>query len=388
MTTAALIDTIRDKHLTLFRARPKLFVAPGRINLIGEHTDYNEGFVLPAAIDRAMIFSISPNNEDKIRLFSFDYNEYVDTPVSNRQNGGKKWASYLLGVLDQFQKEGINPQGIDCVFGGNIPLGAGLSSSAALESGFTFGLNALWETKLDPRKIVLMAQKAEHESVGVMCGIMDQYASVFGRKGSAIRLDCRTNTHDYFKLTMDNFVVALVDTAVKHELASSEYNQRRQECEEGVKVLQSLGIKVMSLRDANPDMIETYADNFDPVVFKRCHYVVKENERVLAACDALQNRNMKLFGELMYASHEGLKNEFEVSCRELDFLVDQTKSMDYVFGARMMGGGFGGCTINLVDRNYTGQFQEAIEKEYSNFFEKLPQVYFIQIENGVHAVED
>lgn len=388
MTTDQLIDTIRNRHSELYRSKPTLVVAPGRINLIGEHTDYNEGFVLPAAIDRAMVFSIGLNGEDRIRLFSYDYNESVDTRTSGPHSSGKRWALYLIGVLDQFRKEGIEIQGLDCVFGGNIPLGAGLSSSAALESGFAFGLNSLLKTGFSPRKIVLMAQKAEHESVGVMCGIMDQYASVFGKKDAAIRLDCRTNTHDYFRLKMDDYVIALVDTGVKHELASTEYNLRRQECEKGVAILQERGIKALSLRDASPALIEEFEGIMDPVVFRRCHYVTAENERVLLACDALEKNDLALFGELMYASHEGLKNEYEVSCAELDFLVDLTKTMDFVYGARMMGGGFGGCTINLLDKRFTGSFQSLISKAYADYMKTEPSIYFIRIEDGVHLTDD
>lgn len=382
-----MIQTVSNKHLEIYRTSPALYKAPGRINLIGEHTDYNEGFVLPAAIDRSIVFGVSPNKENRIRLHSMDFGKTTESSVTEPSGEQPQWARYLLGVVEQFRKAGITVRGFDCTFGGNIPLGAGMSSSAALECGMAVGLNDLWQTGFSKWELVKMAQKAEHESVGVLCGIMDQYSSVFGQKDSVIQLDCRTNTHEYYPLKMEDSLIALVDTGVKHELASSEYNIRRRECEEGVGILRKNGIAASSLRDSNPGIIEQFKDQLGPVLFRRCNYVTRENERVLKACKALLNNDMKAFGDLMYASHEGLKTDYEVSCKELDTLVDLTRAMDYVHGARMMGGGFGGCTINLLEKSSITTFLRTIKASYQAQTGLEPPVYFIEISDGASRIE-
>lgn len=375
------------KFHSLYSTSPRIFRAPGRINLIGEHTDYNDGFVLPGAIDKSIDFAMGLNDNMTFRFFSLDYDEFYETEEIAKDESHPHWVKYLIGVLAQFQKEGISLKGVDCVFGGNIPVGAGLSSSAAIECGFAFGLNALYEAKIPEYQLVKMAQKAEHEYAGVMCGIMDQFASMFGKEDHVFRLDCRTHEHDYFPLKMDDHVIALCDTRVKHALASSEYNQRRMECEKGVEILRQYDPQIIALRDINIQILEKYKAYFDPVVWKRCHYVVSENSRVEMACQMLQEGKLEAFGQLMYQSHEGLKLEYEVSCKELDTLVNITHSMDEVVGARMMGGGFGGCTINLVRSPGIEYFKKEITSQYHDHFNKEPLIYFVKLTDGTHELK-
>lgn len=386
MNNNDIISNIKNKFTEVFKSEPILVEAPGRINLIGEHTDYNEGFVMPAAIDKSIFLAMAENPEGIFRFYSTDFGEEFTSSAITKNLGNKKWALYLMGVLAQFKKENIKLKGIDCVFGGNIPIGAGLSSSAALECGFAFGLNEIFKTNFSDYQLVKMSQKAEHEYAGVMCGIMDQYASVFGKKEQAFKLDCRTHEHSYYQLSMKNHLIALVDTKVKHELASSEYNQRRKECEEGVSILQKYAEGINSLRDVSLDLINEHKSDFNETVFKRCTYVVKENQRVIDACNALKNNDYSKFGNLMYLSHSGLKSEYEVSCKELDILVELTQKMDFVLGSRMMGGGFGGCTINLIKSEDKDIFKDKIYMEYLSKTKIKPEIYFVELSEGVHLL--
>lgn len=360
--------------------------APGRINLIGEHTDYNEGFVLPAAINKSILFGINKNDENKYRFYASDLDEYYETSTLSKEAISKTWAAYFIGVLAQYEAKGIHLSGVDCVFGGNIPLGAGLSSSAAIECGFAFGLNKIFNSNLPKYDLALMAQKAEHEYAGVLCGIMDQYASLFGKYNHVFRLDCRTHKHQYFPFDMKDFVIALVDTGVQHELASSEYNLRRQECEKGVAVIQKFKPSIKALRDVDEAFMLKHERDLDPLTFKRCNYVVKENQRVIDACTALERCDFHKLGQLMYQSHDGLSNEYQVSCQELDLLVDLTRNLDFIYGSRMMGGGFGGCTINLLERESKDQFQQIITEAYQTKTGKNPNIYFVELSNGVSEI--
>jgi galactokinase len=377
-----MIEEIKTKFIELFQSQPLLIRAPGRINLIGEHTDYNEGFVLPAAIDKEAVFAIQFNELNTFRFYAFDIEQYFETGHIQPAPGKFHWVNYLMGVLAQFKKQGTQLKGIDCVFGSNIPIGAGLSSSAAIECGFAIGLNSMLQTGFSDFKLVQMAQKAEHEFAGVLCGIMDQYASVFGKKNHVIKLDCRSNTHQYFPIEINNVVITLADTKVKHDLASSAYNQRRLECESGVNFLKDKGHKINALRDVSEELIKSYKYKLDPAVYKRCHYIISENQRVQDACNALEKNDFNKFGILMYNSHEGLKNDYEVSCKVLDLLVDLTRKMDFVYGSRMMGGGFGGCTINLIRQGEELQFKDIITKEYLNKTGITPDIYFVNISDG------
>lgn len=349
----------------IYNKEPIVFRAPGRINLIGEHTDYNEGLVLPAAIDREIVYAIAPNNSDHCRVHALDLGEEDKINLSNIKESEKRWNNYLIGVIAVLKEKGIKVAGFDCVFAGNIPIGGGLSSSAALECGLGVGLNYLFNLELDKREIAFVAQKAEHEYAGVKCGIMDQFASMFGKANHVFRLDCQSLKIDYFPFKLDGYKIVLFDTGVSHQLASSEYNKRREECEQGVSILkQKTGEDISSLRDVSESLIMQYKDELNPTIFRRCLYVIQENERVLKACKKLEDNDFEGFGALMYASHNGLSNEYEVSCSELDFLVEYTKDKDNVLGARMMGGGFGGCTINLVKEEGLNDLIKNIEEDY------------------------
>jgi galactokinase len=375
-------NIIKNKFFELFNTRPLLVRSPGRINLIGEHTDYNNGFVLPAAINKEIILALATNNTNKCRLYSFDYNEFAEFDLSSFKPSKTGWANYIMGVVDQLQKAGHEIKGFDCVFGGDIPIGAGLSSSAALECGAAFALSKLFKLEISRENIIHYAQKAEHEFAGVQCGIMDQFASTMGKERHAIRLDCRSLEHSYFPLNFQDYQVLLFDTQVKHSLASSEYNTRRQECEAGVAAVQEKYPQVKSLRDVNLKMLQEVKDNLDPVVYKRCLYIIEENERLLSGCSLLEKGDIAGFGAKMYGSHEGLSMQYEVSCPELDFLVDFTKDKEYVIGSRMMGGGFGGCTINLVAADKKEELIENISSAYKSKFGRELQPYEVLITDG------
>jgi galactokinase len=377
-----MLKDITEKFKELYNQEPLVVRSPGRVNLIGEHTDYNEGFVLPAAINKEIFFAMAPNQTNTLRVHAYDLDEHAEFNLNNVHRSEIGWANYLLGVIAQLQKAGFTVQGLDLVFGGNVPIGAGLSSSAAVECGMAFGLNEMFRFGIDKFTLVKMAQKAEHEFAGVMCGIMDQFASMFGQRNHAIKLDCRSLEYEYYNLDMQDYRILLCDTQVKHSLASSEYNTRRQECEAGVAILHKHYPEVLSLRDATLEMLAQHKQEFDPVVYKRCTYVVSENNRVEAACHDLENGNMKAFGEKMYASHAGLQHDYEVSCPELDFLVKQAKQSEAVLGARMMGGGFGGCTINIVKVDALDAFVKQMEQAYQQQFGIQLKTYIAEIVDG------
>ncbi|MBF9254577.1 galactokinase [Pontibacter sp. 172403-2] len=381
-----MIDDIKAKFEALYQQKPQLFRSPGRVNLIGEHTDYNNGFVLPAAINKEMYFALAPNGTGTFRAYAYDLNESAEFALDSISPSDISWANYLLGVVAQLQKAGYTVPGFDVVFGGNVPIGAGLSSSAAVECGLAFGLNHLFGFNLKKFTMVKMAQKAEHEYAGVMCGIMDQFASMFGKQNHVVKLDCRSLDYEYYDFDMADYRIVLCDTQVKHALASSEYNTRRQECEAGVAILQQHYPEVQSLRDATIPMLAQHRQEFDPVVYRRCTYVVSENNRVEEACRNLQKNDMHAFGEKMYASHEGLQHQYEVSCPELDFLVNQTRESDAVLGARMMGGGFGGCTINIVKVDAIDAFKQQMEQAYQQQFGVQLRTYIASIVDGSSLV--
>lgn len=381
-----MIDEVKEIFRKLYGKDPILYAAPGRINLIGEHTDYNDGFVLPAAIDKQVIFGIGENGRRHSRFHAVDMSESCEVDLYDLHFSDKSWPNYLTGVIDQLQKRGHEIRGFDCVVTSNIPIGAGLSSSAALESGLAIALNEIFglgEQRLD---LVKLAQKAENEFVGVNCGIMDQFASVFGKDGHVFRLDCRTLDYEYFPLKLNGNAILLIDTNVKHSLASSEYNTRRKECEEGVRILSGTNKAVRSLRDVSVEMLETARHQFSPLVYKRCDYVVHEIARVVNACDDLVAGRIEDFGQKMYDTHEGLKTDYEVSCPELDFLVDITKNNNEVLGARMMGGGFGGCTINILKEEAIDSLKKEVSASYDKEFGHVPTFYDVRIADGIHKI--
>jgi galactokinase len=357
--------------------------SPGRINLIGEHTDYNDGFVLPAAIDKAAYISLTPREDEEVHLYSMDLKDYYKTSVKNISSiNNPNWPNYLLGVVAQFIKAGISIKGFDAALTADIPMGAGLSSSAAVECAMAFALNEYTRAGFDKLTLVKMAQKAEHEYAGVKCGIMDQFTSVFGKKNHVVRLDCRTLQYEYEPFDISGYKIVLLDTNVKHSLASSEYNVRRQQCEAGIALIQPHHPEVKSLRDATVEMLDKYVQPVDELIYQRCKYVVEENNRLLGACKDLKNGDIKSFGKKMFATHDGLSELYSVSCKELDFLVEQVRDNENVLGARMMGGGFGGCTINIVKEEAIDGLIEKISANYNRAMNKELKAYVAQIEDG------
>ena len=385
-----LKQEIVDNYKEEYGKDPALVVrAPGRINLIGEHTDYNEGFVLPAAINKEIVFALGFSQGSDFHFQAIDLKEKHSFNAEEIDiHEDKSWANYLIGVIAQYQKKGLKVPPLNISYGGNVPLGAGLSSSAAVECGIAFAINELMNSKLTKKELAFMAQKAEHEFAGVQCGIMDQFASMMGKKEHVIQLDCKSLEHHYFPFPMDEYQIVLCDTQVKHSLASSEYNTRRMECEKGVAILAKYFPAIKSLRDANMEMLNQYKHEIVPVVFKRCQYVVEENNRVIKGCKDLSSANLTAFGKEMYASHNGLSELYEVSCKELDFLVEQTIDKAYVLGARMMGGGFGGCTINLVKVSEIQKFEEEMKQSYHNKFNMNLLTYQVTIEDGTGLVSN
>jgi galactokinase len=381
-----LLEKVRIKFLHEFNEEPIIVRSPGRVNLIGEHTDYNNGFVLPAAIDLAIYIAISKREDSKCKIFAFDLDDYFEFDLNDINKAEKNWPNYLLGVIDQLQKNKYCINGFNCVFGGTIPIGAGLSSSAALEAGLIFSLNKLYDLNIEKIDMVGMAQKAENEFVGVNCGIMDQFINIFGKEGNVLQIDCRSLDYKYFPFIFNDVSVVLFNTKVSHSLASSEYNQRRKECSNGVGVIQKDYPDVESLRDVTIEMLESYKDKLDPIVYRRCKYAVEENIRLLNACESLLKKDLKTFGNYMYQTHDGLSKDYEVSCPELDFLVEQSKQFSSVYGARMMGGGFGGCTINLVENSSIDEVVNIISKVYQEKFGKEPGVYITHISNGTELI--
>ncbi|WP_445664946.1 galactokinase [Fodinibius sp. AD559] len=382
-----LIQQVEEEFQHRFGDGYKLIRSPGRVNLIGEHTDYNDGFVLPAAVDKSIVLAMNANNSDSCHFYAMDKEESFEAEISkNIQKSDQRWPNYLLGIVDQLQKHGYEVGGFDCVFGGNVPIGAGMSSSAALEGGVLFGLAELNDWDIPPVKMAHIAQKAENEFVGVQCGIMDQFASLNGKEGYALKLDCRSLDYEYFPFNRNDIQIVLCDTQVRRELASSEYNVRREQCEQGVEILQQWNSKIESLRDVELSMLFQHENDMDPTIFKRCKYVVEENKRVIQACSDLHQGAMDSFGQRMYQSHAGLRHEYEVSCEELDVLVNIARNLKGIFGARMMGGGFGGCTINLVQEDYVDSFTNQIKEKYQQQMDKEIKVYRTNVSSGTHLI--
>jgi galactokinase len=360
--------------------------SPGRINLIGEHTDYNEGYVLPAAIDKAAYLALTPREDDQINLYSIDLEDQHTTNIHDFERTEQSWPNYILGVADQFRQRGKLTKGFDAALTADVPIGAGLSSSAAVENAVAMALNTVQETGYEKLVMVQMSQKAEHTYPRLMCGIMDMFASMFGKKNHVIKLDCRSLEYEYEPFNMDGFKIVLIDTNVKHSLNESEYNVRRQQCEEGVAMVKKHHPDVHTLRDVTMDMLNQYVLPHNELVYRRCSYVIEENERLLTACKHLENGDMEAFGKMMYQSHEGLSKKYEVSCKELDFLVDQVRDNPDVLGARMMGGGFGGCTINLVKDDAVEGLINSVVKAYKEAIGLEAKAYVTKIEDGTTII--
>ena len=378
-------DTIQFFEQQFNQEPEAIYLSPGRINIIGEHVDYNDGFVFPAAIDRYLCFAIQRSSNTHAKWVAKDLDEtfqwYPDRPLIPSDT---VWANYLLGVLHQLNIRGITVPPVDMVFSSSIPMGAGLSSSAALECGFAFALNELFDLGLEPIEIAKIGQQAEHVFVGVKCGIMDQYACVFGKQDQAILLDCHSLTHQYFPADLGNCSLVLFDTGVKHTHLTSGYNERRKEVETGLKIIQQKYPLVHTYRDCTLEMLEDTKDELGLLLYKRCRFVVEEISRVQKAAIALKEKDYDLLGKIMTTTHQGLSEDYAVSCRELDFLVEQVLQEEGVYGARMMGGGFGGCTLNLIHLDEIATLQDRLTKRYRESFGIELKSYLVNISKGVH----
>ncbi|MCL1908527.1 MAG: galactokinase [Holophagaceae bacterium] len=384
--TNEIIDSIQKTFNDKFGSGSILVRAPGRVNLIGEHTDYNDGYVLPAAIDRAIYMATKPSQDSKFHWVSLDLNQSFDVSADSLAHSELHWPDYLQGVLAEFHAMDITVPPASMVFGGDIPIGSGLSSSAALTTGFAFALNQLFNLGLDRIAIARLGQRAENNFVGMRCGIMDQFASVLGKEKTLLQLDCRDLSCTFVPFNRTDVRIALCDTQVKHNLAGSEYNVRRSQCENGVAILKQHYPNVASLRDANLDMLQAHAHEMDEVVQRRCSYVVAENQRVVTACKALATDDLGVFGNAMNGSHYGLRDEYEVSCPELDVLQSVAEKVKGVLGSRMMGGGFGGCTINLVEETALENFQKELSEAFRQKLAKEPIIHICQLRGGTELL--
>ncbi|MBF4483750.1 galactokinase [Flavobacterium sp. CSZ] len=363
-------------------APQKVVLSPGRINIIGEHIDYNDGYVLPAAIDKVICFAFAKNDTKKSRIVAIDLNEDFEIDLTQPVTlSDVVWTNYIRGVIKQLQDNGFVFEGFNCVFSSNIPVGSGLSSSAALECGMIFGIRELFDLKIEKVDISLLGQKAEHW-VGINCGIMDQFSSVHGVENKVIKLDCNTLDFEYHNADFKDYSLMLFDSNVKHSLFTSEYNTRRIECEQGLAIIKENFPAIKSFRDCTEEQLLSIQDKISPTVFKRVHYVVKEINRVIKACEALDNGNIELLGQLLFETHYGLSQEYEVSCAELDMLVDNAKADDAIIGSRLMGGGFGGCTINLIKKGHENEVKSKFSNLYLDTFGIELKFYDVKISNG------
>lgn len=379
-----LIKNTTEHFEKFFQNKPEhIFLSPGRINIIGEHVDYNDGFVLPAAINKYVCIAISPNKNSKCKIVAKDLNEVFkfdlkDTLVPN----SIMWINYILGVLQQLKEQKQFENGFNAVFSSSVPIGSGLSSSAAVECGFAYAFNKMFALGLTKEEIALIGQKSEHTFVGVNCGIMDQFASVFGKKDKVIKLDCNTLAYEYHKADFKKYSLLLLDSNVKHTHLTSGYNDRRNEVEQGLAIIKNHFPEVKTFRNCTEKIVNTLKNELGEIVYKRCHFVVKEIQRVQDAVDALENSDFNRLGSLMTETHHGLSKEYEVSCDELDFLVDAVANETSVLGARMMGGGFGGCSINLVEKGSEKELIEKISAQYRSKFGIELKSYKVKISKG------
>jgi galactokinase len=364
----------------------RIAAAPGRVNLIGEHTDYNQGFVLPGAIDKNIYVACTPNGDQLLNMQALEYHEHFSFSLSE-MNPVKGWPTYLLGMIYMMMPDKRLPYGMDLVISGDVPVGAGMSSSAALCSAFGLALNEIFQLGLSRMGIALAAQQTEHRFASLQCGIMDPFASLYGKAGHLMKLDCRSLEYEYIPFDFPGLRIILVNSMVSHSLASSEYNLRRQQCEAGVQILQKYDPSIFSLRDVQMDKLEAHRQELSETVYKRCRFVIQENQRLLDGCDFLKDHNLDAFGRLMYASHDGLSGDYGVSCPESDFLVNTMKELKGVKGARQMGGGFGGCIITIIEKDFVENFVRGIQKKYEEKFSKVPDCYTMNISEGAHILQ-
>lgn len=377
---------IQEKFRTLFGDTYRVYTSPGRINLIGEHTDYNGGFVFPGAIDKGIYAAIQANGCDKVRVYSLDYEAMLEFGMREDDLPQEAWARYIFGVVREIQKRGYRINGFDAVFAGDVPLGAGMSSSAALESTFAYAINDIYCLGIEKMELARIGQATEHNYCGVKCGIMDQFASIFGKEGHLIRLNCATMEYEYFPFHPEGYKVVLLDTCVKHELASSAYNKRRESCENACAHITKRHNEVKFLSDATMEMLEEVREEISEEDYMRAKYVIGEKQRVLDVCDALERGDYVTVGDRMFGTHYGMSKEYEVSCDELDFLNDIARRCG-VTGSRVMGGGFGGCTINIVKEELYDDFVSTARNEFLNKFGHQPKTYDVVISDGARRLE-
>lgn len=377
------VEHVRSRFIKHFDGTTgTVYASPGRINLIGEHTDYNGGFVFPGAIDKVMMAELKRNGTNKVRAYSIDMKDYVEFGFEEADAPRTSWARYIYGVCREIIKRGGKLEGFNTAFAGDVPLGAGMSSSAALESVYAYALNDMFDLGIDKFELAKIGQATEHNYCGVKCGIMDQFASIFGKAGSLMRLDCRSLEHQYFPFDPKGYKLVLLDTVVKHELASSAYNKRRESCE---NVARAIGVAF--LRDATLDQFNAVKGKVSDEDYMRAEYVIEEIQRVLDVCDALEKGDYETVGKKMYETHEGMSKLYEVSCEELDFLNDMARECG-VTGSRVMGGGFGGCTINLVKDELYEPFVTKAKEAYRAKYNRSPKVYDVVISDGAHKICD
>jgi len=382
-----LVDKVTSIFKEKFSTEPTLYFSPGRINIIGEHVDYNDGFVMPAAIDKGVYFAIAPNGTaGQLNFYSVDFNEDFSIKLADIKPT-ENWKNYVLSVVNQFATAGVEIAGFDCVLGGDIPRGSGMSSSAAVEGGIAFALNEMFNNgRYNRQELALLNQRAEHDYPNVKCGIMDQFANMNGMKDAVIMLDCRSIEHQYFPLKMDGYSLVLINSKVSHSLASSAYNERRKQCEDGLLIL-GTDSAVKSFRDViKADDLLEYKGRMGEEVYMRCLFVVEEIDRTQRAAKLLQQNDIKGLGQLMYATHHGLSKLYNVSCKELDFLVEQARQNPAVIGSRLMGGGFGGCTINIVANDSVYSFIEQALTAYKNEMGNTGEAYIVQTDDGTRKI--
>jgi len=381
------IDDVRSRFIKHFDGSTgSVYASPGRINLIGEHTDYNNGFVFPGAVEQGIIAELKANGTRNVRAYSIDLKDYTEFSLDDEKGPSASWARYIFGVCREMMALGVPVEGFNTAFAGDVPLGAGMSSSAALESTFAFAINDMWgDNKIEKMELARVGQRTEHKYVGVNCGIMDQAISVLGKKGSLLRLDCRSGEYEYFPWNPKGYQLILVNSCVKHELVGSPYNERRLSCEKVAATIAKKHPEVESLRDASYEMLEEVKAEITDEEYRRARYVIGEVVRVLAVCDALKKDDYETVGQMMYETHYGLSKEYEVSCEELDYLNDIARETG-VTGSRIMGGGFGGCTINLVADELADHFKKVVKEKFKAKYGKAPIIIDVVIGDGARKL--
>lgn len=380
------IDDVRSRFIKHFDGTTgTVYAAPGRINLIGEHTDYNGGFVFPGAVEQGIIAELKPNGTRLIKAYSIDLKDYYEFSLDDEKGPRSTHFRYIFGVAKEMMKLGVKVEGFNIAFAGDVPQGSGMSSSAALESCVAYALNDIFNGNIDPMTLAKVGQATEHNYVGVKCGIMDQFAAMHGKKNNLMRLDCRSGEFEYFPWQPKGYKLVLINSCVKHELVGSPYNERRESCERVVAAVKAFKPEAETLRDCTWEDLEKVKEQISEVDYRRAKFVLGEVDRVLAVCEALKQNDYETVGEKMYETHDGLSKDYEVSCEETDYLVDIARDCG-VSGARIMGGGFGGCTINLVQKDLYPTFIEQVKANYNEKFGKACKIIDVVIGDGARKL--